>query len=236
MNPIGGISKTDLKAFLAYAARVYSYPALRSILSAPPTAELRPLDAEGAASSGGVGGGALGGVGEFGHAEAWVEERSVVLGGRFLEAEGVGGAGAGAGAGGTSLGGEEEEGEEPQWSQTDEADMGMTYAELSWYGRLRKIHRCGPFSMYLHLVGGAGGIWEGMDVGEVARKVKLFWRSHAINRHKMTTLTPSYHAENYSPDDNRFDHRPFLYATAFTAQFAAIDADVEARRRAVVAQ
>jgi NAD+ synthase (glutamine-hydrolysing) len=27
----------------------------------------------------------------------------------------------------------------------------------------------------------------------------------------MTTLTPSYHAEQYSPDDNRFDLRPFLY-------------------------
>ena len=25
------------------------------------------------------------------------------------------------------------------------------------------------------------------------------------------TLTPSYHAEQYSPDDNRFDLRPFLY-------------------------
>eukprot|EP00179_Madagascaria_erythrocladioides_P029989 CAMPEP_0198331912 /NCGR_PEP_ID=MMETSP1450-20131203/17916_1 /TAXON_ID=753684 ORGANISM="Madagascaria erythrocladiodes, Strain CCMP3234" /NCGR_SAMPLE_ID=MMETSP1450 /ASSEMBLY_ACC=CAM_ASM_001115 /LENGTH=30 /DNA_ID= /DNA_START= /DNA_END= /DNA_ORIENTATION= len=27
----------------------------------------------------------------------------------------------------------------------------------------------------------------------------------------MTTLTPSYHAENYSPEDNRFDLRQFLY-------------------------
>lgn len=36
-------------------------------------------------------------------------------------------------------------------------------------------------------------------------------RCYGINRHKMTTLTPSYHAEQYSPDDNRFDLRPFLY-------------------------
>ena len=36
-------------------------------------------------------------------------------------------------------------------------------------------------------------------------------RYYAINRHKTTVLTPSYHAENYSPDDNRFDHRQFLY-------------------------
>lgn len=40
--------------------------------------------------------------------------------------------------------------------------------------------------------------------------MKDFYFYHAINRHKMTTLTPSYHAENYSPDDNRFDLRPFL--------------------------
>lgn len=26
----------------------------------------------------------------------------------------------------------------------------------------------------------------------------------------MTTLTPSYHAESYSCEDNRFDLRPFL--------------------------
>lgn len=36
-------------------------------------------------------------------------------------------------------------------------------------------------------------------------------RYYAINRHKATVLTPSYHAENYSPDDNRYDHRQFLY-------------------------
>lgn len=40
----------------------------------------------------------------------------------------------------------------------------------------------------------------------------------------MTTLTPSYHAENYSPDDNRFDLRQFLYNTKWTEQFATIDA------------
>jgi hypothetical protein len=32
--------------------------------------------------------------------------------------------------------------------QLDEVDMGMTYEELSVYGRLRKIFRCGPVSMY----------------------------------------------------------------------------------------
>ena len=39
----------------------------------------------------------------------------------------------------------------------------------------------------------------------------------------MTTLTPSYNAEVYSPDDNRFDHRPFLYNARWSWQFSAID-------------
>ena len=39
----------------------------------------------------------------------------------------------------------------------------------------------------------------------------------------MTTLTPSYHAEGYSPDDNRFDLRPFLYPSRFPFQFRKID-------------
>ena len=39
----------------------------------------------------------------------------------------------------------------------------------------------------------------------------------------MTTLTPSYHAEQYSPDDNRFDLRPFLYPRSFQHQ----DKDIE---------
>lgn len=42
----------------------------------------------------------------------------------------------------------------------------------------------------------------------------------------MTILTPSYYAESYSPDDNRFDHRPFLYNSLWTWQFRAIDTQV----------
>ena len=43
----------------------------------------------------------------------------------------------------------------------------------------------------------------------------------------MTTLTPSYHAESYSPDDNRFDLRQFLYNVRWTWQFRRIDAYVK---------
>jgi NAD+ synthase (glutamine-hydrolysing) len=88
--------------------------------------------------------------------------------------------------------------------QTDEEDMGMTYAELSQFGRLRKMEKCGPFSMYCKLV----QTWSGnYTPREFAEKVKHFFRCYAINQHKMT---PAYHAEQYSPDDNRFDHQPFL--------------------------
>lgn len=61
---------------------------------------------------------------------------------------------------------------------------------------------------------------------QVAQKVKHFFWMYSVNRHKMTTLTPAYHAESYSPDDNRFDLRPFLYNTRWSWQFRCIDSQV----------
>ena len=43
INPIGGISKTDLRAFISYAIEKMEIPELVDILQAPPTAELEPL-------------------------------------------------------------------------------------------------------------------------------------------------------------------------------------------------
>jgi NAD+ synthase (glutamine-hydrolysing) len=72
-----------------------------------------------------------------------------------------------------------------------QADMGMTYEELSVYGRLRKVEKCGPFSMFTKLV----HTWSGrLSPLQVAEKVKYFFFQYARNRHKMTTITPSYHA------------------------------------------
>ncbi|GFG35262.1 hypothetical protein Cfor_06550 [Coptotermes formosanus] len=157
VNPIGGISKTDLRSFLVYAKNKFNLPILSEILGAPPTAELEPLD-----------------------------------GGRL--------------------------------TQTDEEDMGMTYAELSVFGRLRKQNKCGPYSMFCKLI----NTW-GADCTpeQVSNKVKHFFRCYAINRHKMTVLTPACHAESYSPDDNRYDHRPFLYNAQWTWQFRAIDEQLQ---------
>lgn len=105
INPIGGISKTDLKEFLKYAREKYDkhfisknfyslnitfefrfdLPALDDIIGIPPTAELEPL-------------------------------------------------------------------RDGEIAQTDEEDMGVTYKELSEFGRLRKQYHCGPYSMYCKLL------------------------------------------------------------------------------------
>ncbi|KAG7093662.1 glutamine-dependent NAD(+) synthetase [Marasmius oreades] len=152
INPIGGISKTDLKKFIAYARDAFNLEILDKFLNAVPTAELEPIT------------------------ETYV--------------------------------------------QSDEADMGMTYDELSVFGRLRKVAKCGPYSMYIRLTKEWGAF---LSPAQIAEKVKLFFFEHARNRHKMTTLTPAYHAESYSPDDNRFDMRPFLYPSRFPWQFKKID-------------
>lgn len=83
----------------------------------------------------------------------------------------------------------------------------MTYEELRLFGKLRMYKRTGPVSMYQHLI----HYWPDLCPTEVATKVKRFFFFYGINRHKMTVLTPGYHAEGYGNDDNRFDHRPFLY-------------------------
>lgn len=163
VNPIGGISKTDLKEFIHYASTAPEFTLpdgspfslLQEFLEAVPTAELEPITQD--------------------------------------------------------------------YVQSDEADMGMTYADLSTFGRLRKIERLGPYSMFSKLV----HVWSDLRPSQVAAKVKLFWRMYAINRHKSTVLTPAYHAEGYSPDDNRFDLRPFLYEVTWGWAFKKIDGAAE---------
>lgn len=159
INPIGSISKQDLRTFLKWAAVHLGYSSLAEIEAAPPTAELEPIRSD--------------------------------------------------------------------YSQLDEVDMGMTYEELSVYGRLRKIFRCGPVSMFKNLCYKWGPKLTPAEIGD---KVKHFFKYYSINRHKMTVLTPSYHAESYSPEDNRFDLRQFLYNSRWPYQFRKIDELVEQLR------
>jgi NAD+ synthase (glutamine-hydrolysing) len=117
INPIGSISKTDLKRFIRWACSEFQLPILEEFINATPTAELEPITSD--------------------------------------------------------------------YVQSDEADMGMTYAELSIFGKLRKEEKLGPYSMFLLLLHD----WRGQyGPREVADKVKRFHHFYAINRHKMTTM------------------------------------------------
>ncbi|OAX81982.1 hypothetical protein ACJ72_03673 [Emergomyces africanus] len=114
------------------------------------------------------------------------------------------------------------------YTQSDEDQMGMTYAELSVFGRLRKISKCGPFGMYEKLL----HMWpEQHTPHEIYEKVRRFFYYYAVNRHKQVILTPSYHAENYSCDDNRHDQRPILYPALFPFQNKKIEEHVQALER-----
>lgn len=144
INPIGGISKTDLKRFIAWAQVNFDLPILQDFLTAIPTAELEPIT------------------------ETYV--------------------------------------------QSDEADMGFTYDQLSVLGRLRKTFKLGMVGMFERLV----VEWKDeMSPRKVYEKVADFMKFYAINRHKMTTMTPGLYLESYTPDDNRYDLRPFLYPIWF---------------------
>ncbi|KAG2313877.1 hypothetical protein Bca52824_016999 [Brassica carinata] len=172
INPIGSISKQDLRLFLRWAATSLGYQSLADIEAGPPTAELE-----------------------------------LVL--TILRHLGL-------------------------CKQLDEVDMGMTYEELSVYGRMRKIFQCGPVSMFKNLCYKWG---TKVSPAEIAEKMKYIIKSlyyifriypnifkyYSISRHKMTVLTPSYHAESYSPEDNRLDLRQFLYNSKWPYQFKKID-------------
>ncbi len=208
LNPIGSISKKDIRAFLTWAGKYYGYSTLLDIVSAVPTAELRPAESV-----------KLLGYDERIDDGAFVFDNpnSPTLSAPSKKSRFD-----------ASQHNETVDAEVCRESgQADEDEMGMSYDELSVFGRLRKESRCGPFSMYMCLKT-QWAVERGLSCEEVAAKVKRFFKFYAINRHKMTVVTPSYHAENYSPDDNRFDLRPFLYRVDFKCQFDAIDADVRA--------
>ncbi|KAK0766879.1 hypothetical protein N5P37_000608 [Trichoderma harzianum] len=165
LNPIGSISKTDLKRFITWASKNFDMPILDEFYHAIPTAELEPIT--------------------------------------------------------------------ENYVQSDEADMGMTYDELSRFGTLRKQNKLGPYGMFLRLLNEWGGHGK-LSPREIADKVKRFHFYHYINRHKQTVATPSYHAVSYSPDDHRFDLRPFLYPPAFEGwSFKKIDERVAALEKAL---
>ena len=122
--------------------------------------------------------------------------------------------------------------------QQDEQDLGLTYDELSLFGKLRRgqLGTYGPFGMFCkiwddrhsqHIRTAIKDLDNANSPDVVASKVKRFFTLYANNRHKQTVLTPALHSETYSPDDNRFDHRQFLLDPLWKFQFKQIDLKVQ---------
>jgi predicted amidohydrolase/NH3-dependent NAD+ synthetase len=120
--------------------------------------------------------------------------------------------------------------------QDDEIDIEMTYEDLRIFGELRKRDKLGPLGIFQKMCEMYYGKWI-FEIDTRAKtktlvpatpavifaKVKTFFRLYGTHRNKMTILTPSIHATNYSPDDNRFDHRPYLVPIFFERQMAEIE-------------
>jgi NAD+ synthase (glutamine-hydrolysing) len=98
--------------------------------------------------------------------------------------------------------------EPTRFGQDDFKDMGMTHLEISTFARLRKEMRLGPFSMFQQLLLSWRGQKSSRAIADVVKKFHYFY---GINRHKMSSLTPAYHAGKSNPDDHRYDMRPMLY-------------------------
>jgi NH3-dependent NAD+ synthetase len=108
--------------------------------------------------------------------------------------------------------------------QDDEVAITMTYDDLYEFGMMRRVENLGPISMFLKMCRN----YLGKEITEIdehapepkkivaatpaniLRKMKAYFYNYGINRNKMTILPASIHATNYSPDDNRYDQRPFL--------------------------
>lgn len=132
--------------------------------------------------------------------------------------------------------------------QRDEDEIGLTYAEISILGKVRrgKWGAAGPRSAFLtvwnhrnerpycdhirvlkHVKSSDNqSIPDAVVAERLAELIKKFYNRYARNRHKLTVLTPALHTETYSPDDNRYDHRHFLYAP-WTEQFRILDVFVD---------
>ena len=212
INPIGSMNKKDIVLFLRWTAATYGYSTLQVIVDAVPTAELRPDEkVKGPINT------------QFGIDEIYDDAGCSIdiskIGERIapppMTAELAGG--------------------DHDSSQNDEEDMGMSYNDLDWYGKLRMIFKCGPQSMFMKLLNESDPYWRAMTARQIGDKVKKFFKFYAINRHKMSIITPAIHLVNYSPDDNRFDQRPiivpvnwytFKHIDAYVTEMEAADAAI----------
>jgi predicted amidohydrolase/NH3-dependent NAD+ synthetase len=136
--------------------------------------------------------------------------------------------------------------------QDDEIEIQLTYGDLYDFLKYRKNNILGPYGIFDQMCADKLGktMYVVYPYGKspsttpskelevatpkrIADKVGIMFKWYNTNRHKMTILTPSIHATSYSPDDNRHDERPFLYANIvdsyqmkkINARAAAMEAD-----------
>lgn len=125
--------------------------------------------------------------------------------------------------------------------QRDELEMGLTYDEISVLGKVRRgMYGCSgprgafevvwrnrdkpPFSTKIRCLRATETYrTHGVIAAELGELIKIFYGRYMRNRHKLTVLTPALHAETYSPDDNRYDHRQLLYPPMSGYQFDCIN-------------
>jgi NAD+ synthase (glutamine-hydrolysing) len=66
---------------------------------------------------------------------------------------------------------------------------GLTYVELSVFGKLRKEAKLGPFGAFQRLI----HEWNDQEPREIARKTKHFFHKWAVSRHKVSIMLSCRH-------------------------------------------
>jgi NAD+ synthase (glutamine-hydrolysing) len=123
--------------------------------------------------------------------------------------------------------------------QTNEDEIGLTYDQIYYFGKLRS-NGYGMITMFDYIVKNLNKkeiqdlvipnyINKNENVKEkyIKQKLIIFFNKYKTNRHKTVILTPSVHLLP-SPDDNRFDLRPFLYPE-FTEQTSYIENQISGK-------
>jgi hypothetical protein len=88
--------------------------------------------------------------------------------------------------------------------------MGISYQDLDYLLRRRKLDRFGFKSMALDFI----KINEGKKSREKCIEiVKKYYSTFCSNRHKTCVLPPGIHLTKYSAENDRYDRRPLFYSS-----------------------
>jgi NAD+ synthase (glutamine-hydrolysing) len=112
-------------------------------------------------------------------------------------------------------------------AQSDEDEIGITYKEVFILGKIRNegngligmLKEALKNKYFRETYRNSDGT---VNKREIGYRVEKFYDRYIKNRNKTTILTPSVHLLP-SPDDNRFDLRPFLYPADRSVQFKYMD-------------